>query len=78
LPKVALQRFVATLIYALVNYTNNRCKVATHNDGLWQRLYVFVKTMGEQPLWFVVTNRFGLLQHLHVLQEINYSVINII
>ena len=67
LPKVALQEYVATLIYASVNCTNNRCKVATHNDGLWQHLYVFVKTMGEWPLWFVVTYRFGLLQQLHVL-----------
>ena len=67
LPKVALRGSVATLIYALVNYTNNHCKVAMHNDGLWQHLYVFVKTIGERPLWFVVTYRFGLLQHLHVL-----------
>ena len=67
LPKVELQGSVATFIYALVNCTNNRCKVATHNDGLWQHLYAFVKTMGERPLWFVVTYSFGLLQHLHVL-----------
>ena len=32
--KVALQGSIATLIYALVNCTNNRCKVATDNDGL--------------------------------------------
>jgi hypothetical protein len=64
---VALQGSIATFIYVLVTYTNNRCKVATHNDGLWQHLYVFVQIMGEQPLWFVVTYRFVLLQHLYVL-----------
>jgi len=47
LPKVALQGSIATLIYVLVTRTNNRCKVATHNGGLWQRLYAFVQTMGE-------------------------------
>jgi hypothetical protein len=45
--EVALQGFVATLIYALVTPTNNRCKVATDNNGLWQRLYVFVPIVDE-------------------------------
>ena len=78
LSKVALQGSIATLIYVLITRTNNRCKVATHNGGLWQRLYVFVQTMSELLLWFVATSRFSLLQHLHVLQEINHSVINMI
>jgi len=32
LPKMALQVSIATLIYVLVTHTNNRCKVAMHND----------------------------------------------
>jgi hypothetical protein len=78
LPKVALQGSIATLIYPLVTYTNNCCKVATHKDGLWQRLYVFVQTIGKLLLWFVATSRFSLLQHLYVLQGINHSIINLI
>jgi hypothetical protein len=74
---VALQGSIATLIYVLVTYTNIRCKVATHNDGLWQRLYVFVQIMGDRLHWFVATYRFSLLQHLYVLQGINHWVINI-
>ena len=44
LPEMALQGFVATLIYALVTPRNNRCKLATDIYEIWQRLYVFVRT----------------------------------
>jgi hypothetical protein len=70
LPKAALQGSIATLIYVLVTHSNNHCKVATHNGGLWQRLHVFLQTMGKWLLWQVATYRFSLLQHLHMLQGI--------
>ena len=47
LPEMALQGFVATLIYALVTSTNKCSKVATDIDKLWQRLYAFVATTDE-------------------------------
>jgi phosphorylcholine metabolism protein LicD len=72
-----MQGSTATLIYVLVTYTNIRYKVATHNDELWQRLYVFIQTVGERLHWFVVTYRISLLQHLYALQGINHWVINI-
>jgi hypothetical protein len=57
--KVALQGSIATLIYPLVTHTNNHCKVATHNDSLWQHLHVFVQTIDELLLC--------LLQHIDLL-----------
>jgi len=53
--KVALQGSLATLIYLLVTHTNNHCKVAMHNYGLWQRLHALVQTISELLLWFVAT-----------------------
>jgi hypothetical protein len=47
LPEMALQGFAATLIYALVTPSNNRCKFATNIIGIWQHLYVFVQIMDE-------------------------------
>ena len=47
LPEMALQGFVATLIYALVTPRNNSCKLATDIYEIWQRLYVFVQITDE-------------------------------
>jgi hypothetical protein len=73
---MTLQGSIATLIYVLVTHANKRCKVATHNGGLWQRLYVYVQTMGERLLLLVATYRFSLLQHLYMLQGIKHAAIN--
>jgi len=77
LHKVTLQGSIATLIYVLVTCTDKRCKVATHNGGLRQRLYVYVQTMSERLILLVATYRLSLLQHLYMLRGINHAVINI-
>jgi hypothetical protein len=72
--KVALQGFIVTLIYLLVTHINNRCKVATHNDGygnaymclnkpsanyLYGLFTTTKQTFGRSAKWAIVSEKYA-------------------